>query len=188
MRANNPYFSRRGAFLPRGGCTPEGRGFSARIWVAPTKIWISDGSLHILVFMRITENTKIRLLQELVLDMDWGSAAKRMGLSKGQLEKIKADEVFMERANRIVDRAIADGSGISEAVKRFERTQKVLSQELEAGNMGVAGALIKSHEIEFRMHGLFEKDNSQKVAPVQINISLEAPALSAGVVIDGEKA
>jgi predicted DNA-binding protein (UPF0251 family) len=137
--------------------------------------------------MKVTENTKVRLLQELILDMDWDAASKRMGLTKGQLEKIRADEAFMARAGRILDKAIAETSGVSEAVKRFEVTQRRLADALEEGNMAVAGALIKSHEIEFRMHGLFEKDNGQKVAPVQINISLEAP-VTGGVVIDGKKA
>lgn len=79
----------------------------------------------------------------------------------------------MQKAEKLfnhVTEAVADVEG---TVKRFQQTQQVLMNELNGGNMGVANALIRSHELEFRMHGLFEKDNNQKNAPVQINISLQ---------------
>lgn len=136
--------------------------------------------------MRVTAGAKLRLLQELVLHMDWAIAAKATGLKPSQLEMIRRDEEFMERANRLLDKAISETSGLSEAVKRFEKTQRALAGALDEGNMSVAGALMKSHEMEFRMHGLFEKDNGQKVAPVQVNITLEAPKKEVRVV-DHEK-
>jgi hypothetical protein len=136
--------------------------------------------------MKVTEAVKLRLLQEFMLDYDWSAAAKRVGITPNQLVNIKRDEKYMRIAERGLEKAIVDGADLDGAVKRFRQTQEILAKELEGGNMSVASSLMKSHEIEFRQHGLFEKDNGQKNMPVQVNIVLQQP--ERGVVIDGEKA
>lgn len=72
----------------------------------------------------------------------------------------------------------------NEAIQSLKDTQKILSENLRDGELGVAGPLVKTHEIEFRRHGLFEKDNRQKASPVTINISLDDSIK--GVTIDGQ--
>lgn len=70
----------------------------------------------------------------------------------------------------------------------------MLATMLEEGDAKVAGALVKTHEMEFRKLGLFEKDNSQKQKPVMFNIDMsgmlpqdkEQPKEIEGEVIDGE--
>lgn len=119
---------------------------------------------------RITEVQKKNMLRELLLDGDWSAAAKRAGLVNRQAEHLRNNALFMEKAKGIIEKAgIRE---VKEAENRFRRTQEVLMQELEGGNMAVASTLMKSHEIEFRKHGMFEKDNKQKGQSVMINISL----------------
>lgn len=73
---------------------------------------------------------------------------------------------------------------MEDAVKRFRNTQKILEEELAGGNLEISNALIKTHEMEFKMHGLFEKDNKQKGSNVMINISFDKDS---AVNIDGEE-
>lgn len=136
--------------------------------------------------MRMTEALKAQLLREYAMDLDWSSAAKRVGISAGQLQRVRQDEKFMALAQRSLEKHV-ENSGVEQAVDKFRRTQDILAKELEQGNMSVAGALIRSHEIEFRQHGLFEKDNGQKKQAVQINISFPdaKPEIVKGEVIDG---
>lgn len=138
--------------------------------------------------MRLTEATKSRILQELTLDMDLVAASKRVGISSGQLAKLRKDARFMKKVEKGVSKGVEENGGIEESVRRFRRTQDVLSRELESGNVGVASSLMKSHEIEFKMHGLFEKDNNQKNSPVQINVSFyddkKVGVIGEGVVSD----
>lgn len=136
--------------------------------------------------MRVTEALKAQLLREYAMDLDWSSAAKRVGISAGQLQRVRQDERFMALAHKSLEKHTESG-GIGQAVEKFRRTQELLTKELEQGNMSVAGALIRSHEIEFRQHGLFEKDNGQKKQAVQINISFPdaKPEVVKGEVIDG---
>lgn len=126
--------------------------------------------------VKVNEESKAKLLQELMLDMNWDAAAKRVGLTKDQLILVKRNKKFMELAESKLNKAMGDQMDAEGALKRFRETQKFLEKAIRAGELGVASSLIKSHEMEFRLHGLFEKDNQQKSAPMQINISLSDPA------------
>lgn len=79
----------------------------------------------------------------------------------------------MRNGKRIVDKATEEIGGVQAAIDKFNRTQELLADALESGELGVANALVKTHELEYRMHGLFEKDNRQKGGTVMINIELE---------------
>ena len=125
--------------------------------------------------MRIDAQAKTKLLRELALDLDWNAAAKRAGITQTQLNNLKNNEKFMKLSETILKNAMKVNSGVDETLAKFRRTQEILSKELEGGNMNVAAALIRSHELEFRQHGLFEKDNSQKSQAVQISINLQTP-------------
>lgn len=115
------------------------------------------------------------LLRELTIDFDWIAAAKRAGISQGQLVTIKKDEKFMASAENLMNKSMAVMSDAEEAVKKFKVTQDILIDELKDGNMTVASNVLKSHEMEFRMHGLFEKDNKQKGEALVLNITMHAP-------------
>ena len=123
------------------------------------------------------------LLAELAADFDWNAAAKRIGISKSTLDRMLADPDFKKRGQDIIDKAMGERSGINEAVDRFKRTQEILEAELQGGNLDVSNALIKTHEMEFKMHGLFEKDNKQKGSNVMINISFDKDSV---VNVDGK--
>jgi len=123
-------------------------------------------------------NAEDALLAELALDFDWDKARKRAGISKGAFAEIYRKKDFQDRAANMMDKVSASKVDLHGAVKKFNRTQEILAEALEGGDLSVANSLIKSHEIEFRMNGLFEKDNKQKGSQVMINISLDAPAKS----------
>lgn len=125
-----------------------------------------------------------KLLQELSVDFDWTAAAKRSGIPQRTLDRMLADQAFQERGQKIIDKAMGERSGMGDAIKRFRRTQEILEDELGSGNLDVSNALIKTHEMEFKMHGLFEKDNKQKGSQVSINISFDKDSV---VNIDGEE-
>lgn len=94
------------------------------------------------------------------------------------------DKQFLERGQKLIDKALGERSGMDDAVKRFRKTQEILEEELSSGNLDVSNALIKTHEMEFKMHGLFEKDNKQKGSNVMINISFDRDS---AINIDGEE-
>jgi hypothetical protein len=109
------------------------------------------------------------LLRELAIDGNWEAARKRGGLSVYQARTLREDPKFMKKAESLMgDQASKE---MKEAIKKFEKTQNKLIEELDAGNLDVAGTLMRSHEIEFKRFGLFEKDNKQKGSSVSINIS-----------------
>lgn len=124
------------------------------------------------------------LLQELSVDFDWNSAAKRAGIPQRTLELMVSDAAFQAKGQKLIDKAMGERSGVEDAVKRFRDTQKILEDELSSGNLDVSNALIKTHEMEFKMHGLFEKDNKQKGSNVMINISFDRDST---INIDGEE-
>jgi len=115
------------------------------------------------------------LLRELALDFDWHAASKRAGLTPNQLENLMRDNAFVKRGQAIISKGIGDRSGVDDAIKRFKTTQDKLITALDDGDLTVSSALLKSHEMEFKMHGLFEKDNKQKGSSVSINITFENP-------------
>lgn len=124
------------------------------------------------------------LLRELAVDFDWNGAAKRTGLTERQLSHILSDNDFRERGQKIIDKAMGELSDMSGAIKRFRATQQILEDELASGNLDVSNAMIKTHEMEFKMHGLFEKDNKQKGSNVMINISFDKDSV---VNVDGKE-
>lgn len=131
---------------------------------------------------------KTLLLQELAKDMDWQSAAKRAKIGRDLLTKFKKDPVFMEKAEETMNEAMASFGSPKAAISKFMKTQELLTSELEMGNLRAAGPLVKTHEMEYRMHGLFEKDNAQKTEPVSVSITLSAlnqPKPIEGEIIDG---
>jgi hypothetical protein len=115
------------------------------------------------------------LLREITVDFDWSAAAKRAGVTPGQLATIKKDEKFMTMAENLMHKSMAAMSDAEAAVQKFKVTQEILIDELKDGNMTVASNVLKSHEMEFRMHGLFEKDNKQKGEALVLNITMHAP-------------
>lgn len=121
------------------------------------------------------QSLKILMLKELKLDFDWKAAGKRLGLSHSVVERLKRDRDFLELGQEIISDATKDIGGMSEAVDKFNDTQKLLKQNLEEGELSVASALVKTHELEYRMHGLFEKDNRQKASNVSVAIFLDEP-------------
>ena len=110
-----------------------------------------------------------------MLDFNWEQAAKRAGISKRQLHYMQEDDEFMTKGRELIERKSEDRAGVDEAIDRFRRTQKLLIDELESGELSVSNAVLKSHEMEFKMHGLFEKDNKQKGSNVSINITFDNP-------------
>ena len=82
---------------------------------------------------------------------------------------------FREKCEVVIARSVNAASGVGDAIKRFQRTQEKLITALDDGDLSVSSALLKSHEMEFKMHGLFEKDNKQKGSSVSINITFENP-------------
>lgn len=130
-------------------------------------------------------NAEDLLLSELAIDFDWDKARKRAGISKGAFEVLYKSKDFQGRANALMDKVSASKADLHGAVKKFNRTQEILAEALESGDLSVAKSLIKSHEIEFRMNGLFEKDNKQKGSQVMINISLDAPEKK--IILDGQE-
>ena len=132
------------------------------------------------------------LLQELMLDFDMKAAAKRAGLTISQVTTLKKDPKFLEKVDAIIGDVTSALSATSLAVSKFERTQELLSEMLQSGETGVASALVKTHEMEFRKCGLFEKDNKQKAAPILMNIGFSGmdanqPKIIEGEVIDAEQ-
>jgi hypothetical protein len=116
------------------------------------------------------------LLRELAIDFDWNAAAKRAGINKKTLENMLATSSgFREKCEVVIARSVNAASGVGDAIKRFQRTQEKLITALDDGDLSVSSALLKSHEMEFKMHGLFEKDNKQKGSSVSINITFENP-------------
>ena len=109
-----------------------------------------------------------------------------MKISPQKLKQLQEDTQFANQCQTIINNAIDTIAGreIEEAVGKFKQTQASLQDALASGEYSVASALVKTHELEYRMLGLFEKDNKQKQAPVTINISLDQPEIK-GVVIDG---
>lgn len=130
-------------------------------------------------------NAEDLLLSELAIDFDWEKARKRAGISKGAFMELYNRKEFRVRAEAMMDKVSASKVDLNGAVKKFNRTQEILSEALESGDLSVANSLIKSHEIEFRMNGLFEKDNRQKGSQVMINISLDAPEKK--IILDGQE-
>ena len=129
------------------------------------------------------------MLKELAKDFDWQAAAKRLGVSPAKLKILKADKDFIRHGSNIILKATEQIGGVDAAVSKFNETQLLLSEALKDGNLGVSGALVKTHELEYRMHGLFEKDNKQKGGTVMINIELETdknPAKVDDATIEGE--
>lgn len=124
------------------------------------------------------------LLRELAADFDWNAAAERANIPARTLDRMLADQEFLNKGKKIINKAIGEQSGIGEAVKKFHNTQKILLAELGGGNFDVASSALKTHEMEFRMHGLFEKDNKQKGSNVSINISFDKDSV---VNVDGEE-
>jgi len=124
-----------------------------------------------------------KLLQELAIDFDWQAAAKRAKVPQSSLSDYMQDRQFVARGQKIIEKSVGDRSGINEAIKRFRKTQQALEEELSGGNLDIANSLIKTHEMEFKMHGLFEKDNKQKGNNVMINISFDRDSV---VDIEGE--
>lgn len=122
-----------------------------------------------------TRQKQMMLLKELPIDFDWDGAAKRSGITKEQLFFLKKDKAFMARASDIMDTATEEMVDAKNAVEKFKTTQKLLSEELHDGNMTVASSVLKCHEMEFKMHGLFEKDNNQKGEALVMNITMHAP-------------
>jgi hypothetical protein len=115
------------------------------------------------------------LLRELALDFDLNAAAKRAGITKTDLEHMLKSDTFRGRCNTVIGKSVSAASDVASAVKKFQRTQEKLITALDDGDLGVSAALLKSHEMEFKMHGLFEKDNKQKGSSVSINITFENP-------------
>lgn len=113
------------------------------------------------------------ILRELAIDFDWSAAAKRAGLTKKQLDTLLKDEKFLQKGEELINKGTAGLIDIEEANKKFQKTQSILMDALNDGDFSVASSLMKSHEMEFRRFGLFEKDNKQKGQAVQINISLD---------------
>lgn len=115
---------------------------------------------------------EVALLRELPLDFDWDAAAKRCGITKFQLKTIRDNKEFAKRAEKLMAKSEEGVTDVARAIDKFRKTQQILMDAMEDGDLSVAGAVIKAHEMEYRMHGLFEKDNKQKGSAVQINISL----------------
>jgi hypothetical protein len=134
------------------------------------------------------EMEKTMLLMELSKDFDWKAAAKRAKIDSKRLSTLKKDKEFLKKGQDLINQATSNiaGRAVKEAISKFEETQKTLTQMLAEGESKVASALVKTHELEYRMHGLFEKDNRQKQAPVTINISLDEPEPRQAETIDGE--
>lgn len=133
---------------------------------------------------------KTQLLKELAKDFDLKAAAKRLNISRKQLMTLEKDPEFTSQCKKIINNAldVIAGREIEQAVGKFKETQSVLQDALSSGEYSVASALVKTHELEYRMLGLFEKDNKQKQAPVTINISLDQPeSIQGDIVIDGKK-
>ena len=116
---------------------------------------------------------KAQMLKELAKDFDWSAAGKRLGITKQKLHLLKKDQTFVKHGQKIIEKATEQIGGIDAAVEKFNNTQAILADALGAGEYSVASALVKTHELEYRMHGLFEKDNRQKGGTVMINIELE---------------
>jgi len=120
----------------------------------------------------VTKAQKDQLLKELMIDGDWDAAGKRIGLNKAQITYLRThDTDLAARADKLLGQQLQNE--VRQSLDRFRKTQDFLISELENGNVNVAPTLMKSHEIEFRRHGLFEKDNSQKRTAVMINISFD---------------
>ena len=114
---------------------------------------------------------KKELARQLAIHGDWNLAGKALGLTAKQIYNLKkSDPTIQQSAAAILEKTQA--ADVNAAVERFRETQKMLADEMAGGNMAVASALVKTHEMEFKRHGLFEKDNNQKRSAVQINISL----------------
>lgn len=120
-----------------------------------------------------TKMLKSQMLKELAKDFDWSAAGKRLGITRQKLCLLKKDEAFVKQGQKIIEKATEQIGGIDAAVQKFNKTQSLLSEALEGGELSIASALVKTHELEYRMHGLFEKDNRQKGGTVMINIELE---------------
>lgn len=123
------------------------------------------------------------LLKELALDADWTAAGRRAGLSSAQVTAHTLDDRFMTKVEKLVNKQLEAHGAVDKAMDKFMRTQHVLMTALEGGELGVANSLMKSHDIEFRLNGLFEKDNNQKRNPVMINIDLSGT--NEGVTVNG---
>jgi len=123
-----------------------------------------------------TLQREVDLLRELAIDFDWNAAAKRAGIDKITLENmLSKSSGFREKCEKVIARSVNAASDVGEAIRRFQRTQDKLITALDDGDLSVSSALLKSHEMEFKMHGLFEKDNKQKGSSVSINITFENP-------------
>ena len=119
---------------------------------------------------KIAEHTKRELIKNLAVTADWAAAAKATGVTTKQVNRLKEDAVFLRMAEGAIEKAGIEMSAPNEAIKKFRRTQELLSRSMEEGDLSAASSMIRSHELEFRLHGLFEKDNAQKGSPVQVNI------------------
>ena len=114
---------------------------------------------------------KAQMLKELMLDFDWKAAGQRLNLTSSQVSVLRKDEDFKAKGEAIIQKGIEETSGAKSAIDKFMRTQKILMDELEAGETKVASSLVKTHELEYKMHGLFEKDNKQKAQSTAIVIN-----------------
>ncbi len=124
------------------------------------------------------------LLRELALDFDLNAAAKRAGITTTDLSHMLSSDTFRGRCDTVIGKSVAAASDVGAAVKKFQRTQEMLITALDEGDLSVSSALLKSHEMEFKMHGLFEKDNKQKGSSVSINITFENPNTKGAIELE----